>query len=138
MTARDEHLVGVLCHCDQTQGLPEDGHPLGTPGCSTEIKAGNRGPSARCRKDHSWEQCSGCNGPARGTCPECGKYGRVVQIKARAGDGKALIGASAPGMAPHKVGGQECPGAGAVPTETTYTPGRALTEWLRAEKAGAA
>lgn len=114
---RDEHLAGVLCHCDQA----EDGHPLGTPGCASEIKAG-RYSQDWCQRDHyGIANCPTCHGPARGTCPECGKASRVVRVTVGLGD---LVWRSL-GMAPHRVGGQECPGTGAVPTETTHTPGRA-------------
>lgn len=138
MTARDEHLAGVLCHCDQTTELPQDGHPLGTSGCASVVKAGRYG-DGWCTRDHGLVGvCNSCHGPARGTCPTCGKSVRVVQIQMRSGDGKVLYGAPSLGMAPHRLTGQDCPGVGAVPTETTYTSGRALAEYLAARQDGAA
>jgi hypothetical protein len=128
----------ILCHCDQTDGLPQEGHPLGTPGCSSEIKRALR-TSAVCSRCHDYGPfpCS-CHGSARGTCPECGKKARVVKVTMRNADGKQIFGVAALGMAPHKMAGRECPGTGRVPTETTYTQGRALTEYLREHPEGVA
>lgn len=132
-------LEGVLCHCDQTDGLPQDGHELGTPGCLSVIRPGRYG-DGWCTKNHyGLTNCPKCHGSAQGTCPECGKQLRVVRIEMRdhAG-GKVIYGAAAPGMAPHKSAGQECPGTGRVPTETAFTSGRALYEWQAAQARGAA
>jgi hypothetical protein len=122
----------ILCHCDQTEFLPQDGHPLGTPGCASEIKAASR-TSALCRLDHGSSPIhSSCHGSARGTCPECGKYVRVVKVAFKNSDGKSLFGMNRPGMAPHKVTGRECSGTGQVPTETAFTPGRTEVEYFAA------
>jgi len=155
VTARDKHLAEVLCHCDQTEGLPQDGHPLGTPGCASVVKVSNRAPEPVCRRSHELANCP-CHGSAHGTCPACGKRARVVRIEVRA-DLEAwlarrpgedvcawakrrkehkssrgpLLGAR-PGMAPHRVKGKDCPGEGKVPTETTYHEGNALREYRRA------
>lgn len=134
-----DRLEGILCHCDQTEGLPQDGHELGTPGCASEIKPGRYGDDW-CSLDHGGSPVhTKCHGSARGTCPECGKKFRVVRIEMRDhANGKVIYGAAAPGMAPHKAAGQECPGTGRVPTETTFTAGRALAEWQAAQARGAA
>lgn len=133
--SRSDHLNDVLCHCDQT----EDGHPLSTPGCVSEIKPG-RYSRDWCSLDHGSEPVhAACHGSARGTCPACGKYGRVAQVKFQTSEGRELFGVRRPGMAPHKTGGQECPGTGQVPAETTYTVGRAEYEYFAArERDGAA
>jgi hypothetical protein len=127
-------LETLLCHCDQTEFLPQDGHPLGTPGCSSQIKQVTR-TNALCQRDHyGIASCPNCHSPARGTCPECGKNARVVRIEMRdQATGRVLYGAATPGMAPHRVGGQECPGTGRVPAETTFTPGHARREYLASQ-----
>lgn len=112
MTARDNHLADVRCHCE----VDEDGHPLGTPGCASVVKVGNRASLGICNKAHAdwYGRSSGpctCHGPARGTCPECDGHVRVVGRPERR-----------PAMARHHVAGRECPGTGRVPVETTYTP----------------
>lgn len=157
MTARDEHLAELLCHCDQTDGLPRDGHPLGAPGCASVVKAGNRAPDALCRRDHGAQigACE-CQGPVYGTCPTCGKRARVVRIEVRADlevwlarrpgedisawarrrkeykSSRGPVLGAWPGMAPHRHAGKDCPGGGQVPTETTYREGNALREYRRA------
>lgn len=131
----NDHLNDVLCHCDQA----EVGHPLNTPGCVSEINPG-RYSDGWCSLDHGSEPLHAkCHGSARGTCPECGKYGRVVQVKMRNDLGRELYGPIKPGMAPHRVRGADCPGTGKVPAETTYTVGRAEREYFAAwERDGAA
>lgn len=131
-----DRFEGVLCHCDQAEGLPADGHPLGTPGCSSEVKRGTY-TYDQCSLDHGSEPVhTRCHGSARGTCPECGKKVQVVRVEMREhAGGKVIYGAAAPGMAPHKVGGRDCPGSGRVPTETTFVVGAALVEWMAASVA---
>lgn len=133
--AKIDYFEGVLCHCDQAQ----DGHALGTPGCSSEVKKGTY-TYDQCSLNHGSEPVhTRCHGWARGTCPECGKKFRVVRIEMREhAGGKVIYGAASLGMAPHKAGGQECPGSGRVPTETTFTTGHALTQWQAAQGWGAA
>lgn len=147
MTAAADHFAGLLCHCDQTEHLPDDGHPLGTPGCASQVEKGCY-HDGWCAERHEFAPVDhSCHGTVRGTCPTCGKRGRVVRIEFRAGpDGQLrrglrtgpIIEARA-GMAPHRTGGAECPGTGQVPAETTYRPGRLITDWLAAqERDGAA
>lgn len=123
-------LETLLCHCE----IDDSGHSLGTPGCSSEIKQG-RYNDGWCELDHGSEPLhTKCHGSARGTCPECGKKIKVVRIEMRDhANGRLLYGAATPGMAPHKLAGKECPGTGRVPTETTFTPGYALREYLAAQ-----
>lgn len=147
MSARDEHLADVLCHCDQTDGLPADGHPLGTPGCASEIKAGSYsrakvpsyGPGYRPDDRNPWTG-------ARGTCPDCGTAKRIKvrrvrlagqvpgQVPRSRKDHQGVSLGYAPALEAHRTpgrGGDWCPGAGKVPTELIYTSPRAVTDWAR-------
>ena len=146
-------VAGLLCHCDQTGHLPADGHPLGTPGCASEVKAGARENLGWCSRDHYYSVCS-CHGSVYGTCRECGRRVKVVKVETRGtwdvfprlpGETKAgydrrrvdKFGHAGvrgpllqvmPAIAPHR----DCPGAGQPPAETRYAPGRLLAEWVKA------
>lgn len=69
---------------------------------------------------------------ARGTCRECGQVRRVMLHKVRGltarGKPRSVLSLT-PVIGPHAVKGTACPGAGQVPAETRYTPGRELASW---------
>ena len=151
MSARDQHLDAILCHC----GGDEGGHPIAAARCSAEveIKAGARKNLGWCSCDHRYGVC-GCHGSIYGTCRECGQRVKVVKVETRGtwdvfprlpGETKASYDRRRvdefgharargpllqvmPAIAPHR----DCPGAGQPPAETRYTPGRLLAEWVKA------
>ncbi len=159
MSPRDGHLAELRCHCDDTaDGHPLDAEGC-TSEVEVKARPlptwGSKG--VFCPEDH-YSGVHGCHGPAFGTCPVCGKRVKVLRIETR-GDRSADLARRAdeddyaflvrrnelrdqmkksprgpllqihPGMAPHRHAGQDCPGAGQVPAETHYTPGRLLAEW---------
>lgn len=131
MSARDAHLADVLCHC----GGDDRGHPLADERCTETVKAGTYAPAPH---PSVVGELGGMRAQVtHGTCPECKRRTRVVRIETRVhtpGMNTSRPGALAqiaPGMAPHRHAGTDCPGAGRVPAETKYKPGRVLAELKR-------
>lgn len=127
----------ILCHCGNDQA----GHVPGADGCAeAPVRAGRNGDDW-CSRDHSYH-CPTCHPAPHGGCPVCRKRIKVVRIETRgappahrwARDPRApkrgpLLQVQ-PGIGPHRHAGQDCPGAGQVPAETRYTPGRELASWI--------
>lgn len=145
----------ILCHC----GGDADGHVPGADECSeVPIKAGHYcRPWPESAVSEYGRPATAHLVAARGTCPVCGKRVKVVRIETHGTWGQAcprLPGESKaaderrrvakfgkagtrgpllqvqPGIGPHKHSGRDCPGAGQVPAETRYTPGRELASWI--------